>query len=135
MPSEAFLNNDMFLWPSQPGLFFLLDELCTEKWISKEWIFLPFGNVCGRDSSIWTWHAPGMAVGAWEHFVPAASVGRREERGAGSELCGDGSEVPCEQEQRGAQPEPVCITAEVRNSPPTVPLPCLLGHSTAGGFS
>lgn len=30
-------------------------------------------------SSPRTWHAPGMTVGAREHFVPAASVGRREE--------------------------------------------------------
>lgn len=86
-------------------LFFLLDGWCTEKCIFKECIFLPFGNVCERDSSIWTWHAPGMAVGAWEHFVPAASIGRREEESGASdcnELCGDGNELHvCEQEQRG----------------------------------
>lgn len=68
-------------------------------------IILPFGNVCERDSSIWTWHAPGMAVGAWEHFVPTASVGRREEESGASdcnELCGDGNDLyVCEQEQQG----------------------------------
>lgn len=46
-----------------------------------------------------------MAVGAWEHFVPAASVGRREEESGASdcnELCGNGNELHvCEQEQRG----------------------------------
>lgn len=58
---------------------------------------------------------PRHGCGSWERFVPAASVGRREERSRRS--CGDGR-------SRG-HPDPVPITA-------LLPCPCLASRLTAG---
>lgn len=80
------------------------------------------------DSNIWTWHTPGMTVGAWEHFVPAASVGRREEERqptSCTELRGDCTTWPLV--GAGAVPEgpshaQAFITVEVKNESRTMSL-------------